>query len=189
MVDDSMRLTLKSSTDYSIQTDEEDGSYIMARKKWLALEPWRPFYWQTHLCWQTHLVAGIYLEPKLSPSLLGLGRETSHEVYLACRLRAEVEKGVLCFHQYAFPVDPGRHKKRPGGRKGYWHLGVGGEASSRLGSINVLKELMQLSEELAFGREIITKPPDILLDRLIAWDERMGTLEPSFCGSSRGLNR
>lgn len=161
----------------------------MVWRKWLALEPWRPFYWQTHLCWQTHLVAGIYLEPKLRLSLLGLGQETSHEVYLAFRLRSEVENGVLWFHQYVFPVDPGRHKKRPDRRKGYWHLGVRGEASSRLGSINVLKELMQSSEKLALGREIPTKPPDTILDYLIAWDERMGTLEPSFYGSSRGLYR
>ncbi len=144
------------------------------------LKPWRPFYWQTHLCWQTHLVAGIYLESKLRLSLLGLGQETSHEVYLAFRLRPEVENGVLWFHEYAFPVDPGRHKKRPGGRKGYWHLGVRGEASSRLGSINVLKELMQLSEKLALGREQATKPPDTILDHLVAWDERMRLVTPTF---------
>ena len=153
------------------------------------LKPWRPFYWQTHLCWQTHLVAGIYLEPKLSPSLLGLGRETSEEVYLAFRLRQEVENAVLCFHQYAFPVDPGRHKKRPGCRKGYWHLGVRGEASSRLGSINVLKELMQSSEKLAFGREIATKPPDMILDHLIAWNERMGLAKPLFTPTQGTSNR
>lgn len=167
MVDDSMRLTLKSSTDYSIQTDEEDGSYIMARKKWLALEPWKPFFRDSQP------PAGVYLKSGRRPALLPSGHEVDDDIYFAIRLVAEVEKGTLFFCLYGFRLDPGKHRERPVHHGGYRYFGDRGDARSEPGSINILRELMQLLEMTALNRSPVSEYPDEILSHVIAWDDRI----------------
>lgn len=105
--------------------------------------------------------------------LIPAGQEVDREIYLTIRLIAHTENVVLFFHIYAFRIDPGGRRERSVRRRGYWYLGEGGGASSQSGSVNVLRELMQELERLAIGHEIIPRPPDMILSRVVAWNDRM----------------
>ena len=163
-----MRLTMKLSTDYSIQINEEESLCIMARKKWLALEPWRPFFWYGQL------PTGICLRSERRPVLFPSGHKVDEEIYFAIRLRPHVEGAVLSLHRYAFQTDPARHTKRSVHRKGYWHFDASA-ATSPSESIKLLKDLMCSLETLSLNRDAIHSSLDITLNRLVAWEERMAS--------------
>lgn len=57
----------------------------MVRNKWLALEPWRPFFWDR---W---LPTGVYLRAMRRPALLPSGHEVDEEIYFGVRLIPNVE--------------------------------------------------------------------------------------------------
>ncbi|MBI2357970.1 MAG: hypothetical protein HYV04_03525 [Deltaproteobacteria bacterium] len=138
----------------------------MVRNKWLALEPWRPFFWDL---W---LPTGVYLKATRRPALLPSGHEVDEEIYFAVRLAANVEVNVLRFAGYAFRIDPGRHTRRSVRREGYWHFYLG-EATSLVASINVLEYVMHSLQKLAFGQSALLDYPTRALKELIAWEQRM----------------
>jgi hypothetical protein len=139
----------------------------MVRNKWLALEPWRPFFWNPRL------PTGVYLRAMRRPALLPSGHEVDEEIYFAVRLMPNVEIKVLRFAGYAFRLDPGTHASRTVRREGYWHFSLG-DATSPLASINVLECVMHSLQKLAFGQSVplINYPNDVLND-VIAWKQRM----------------
>lgn len=160
-----MHLTRELATDYSIQIDRGGGSAIMVRKKWLALKPWKPFFWYSQL------PTGVYLRSERRPALFPSGQQVDEEIYFAIRLIPDVGKAVLSIHRYAFRIDPGTHTKRFVHRKGYWHFDAS-VSTSPSESINLLKELMHSFEVLAFDRDAIQNSADISYT-LVAWEERM----------------
>jgi hypothetical protein len=135
-------------------------------KKWLALKPWTPFFWENQL------PTGVYLRSEQRPALLPSGYKVDEEIYFAIRLRADVEGTVLLLHRYAFLTDPGKHTERSVRKEGYWHFDVRG-ASSPLEAVTFLKDLMCSLETLAFGRDISHSFPEAILIRVVAWEERM----------------
>ena len=163
-----MHLTRELATDYSIHTNK--GLRYMLRKEWQALRPWKPFFWYSRL------PIGVYLRSERRPALFPSGRLVDEEIYFAVRLIPDVQKAVLSLHRYAFRIDPGTHTKHSVHRKGYWHFDAS-IASLPSESLNLLKDLMQSLEILAFDRDAIRNPLDISLDSLVAWEERM-TLAP-----------
>ncbi len=138
----------------------------MVRNKWLALKPWRPFFWDR---W---LPTGVYLRAMRRPALLPSGHEVDEEIYFAVRLVPKVETDGLRFAGYAFRIDPGTHTKRTVRREGYWHFYLG-DATSPLASINVLQCVMHSLQELAFGQSVLLDYPNGVLNDLIAWKQRM----------------
>lgn len=85
----------------------------MVRNKLLALEPWRPFFWDR---W---LATGVYLRAMRRPALLPSGHEVDEEIYFAASLIPKVEIKALRFVGYAFRLDPGTHTSRSVRREGY----------------------------------------------------------------------
>ncbi len=138
----------------------------MVRNKWLALEPWKPFFWDP--C----LVTGVYLRAMRRPALLPSGHEVDEEIYLAVRLIPNVEIKILRFVGYALRVDPGTHTRRSVCREGYWHFYLG-DATSPLASINLLECVMPMLQKLAFGQSVLRDYPNGILNDLIAWKQRM----------------
>jgi hypothetical protein len=138
----------------------------MVRNKWLALEPWRPFFWDR---W---LPTGVYLRAMRRPALLPSGHEVDEEIYFGVRLIPNVEIKVLWFAGYAFRIDPEAHTRRSVRREGYWHFYLG-EATSPLASINVLECVMHSLQKLAFGQSVLLDYPNSILNDLIAWEQRM----------------
>jgi hypothetical protein len=138
----------------------------MVRNKLLALEPWRPFFWDR---W---LATGVYLRALRRPALLPSGHEVDEEIYFAVSLIPKVEIKALRFVGYAFRLDPGTHTSRSVRREGYWHFCLG-EATSLLASINVLECVMPSLQKLAFGQSLLLDYPKGVLNDLIAWKQRM----------------
>lgn len=136
-------------------------------EKWLALEPWKPFFRDSRP------PAGVYLKSGRRPPLLPSGHEVDDDIYFAIRLVAEVEKRAFFFCLYGFRLDPGKHRERPVHHGGYRYFGDGGDASSELGSINILKELMQLLEMIALDQNPTSQYPDEVLSHVVAWHDRM----------------
>ncbi len=138
----------------------------MVRNKWLALEPWRPFFWDR---W---LATGVYLRAMRRPALLPSGHEVDEEIYFAVRLIPNVEIKILRFVGYAFRIDPGTHTRHSVRREGYWHFYLG-DATSPVASINVLECVMRSLQKLAFGQSVLLDYPNGVLNDLIAWKQRM----------------
>jgi hypothetical protein len=138
----------------------------MVRNKWLALEPWRPFFWDR---W---LPTGVYLKVMRRPALLPSGHEVHEEIYFAVRLMPNTEINVLRFAGYAFRLDPGTHTRRSVRREGYWHFYLG-DATSPLASFNVLDCAMHSLQDLAFVQTALLDYPNSVLKDLIAWKQRM----------------
>ena len=135
-------------------------------KKWLALKPWKPFFWENRL------PTGVYLKSEQRPVLFPSGHKVDEEIYFAIRLRPDMKEAVLLLHRYAFRVDPGKHTERSVRKEGYWHFDVR-VASSPLGAVTLLKDLMCSLETLVFGRGASHSFPEALLTRVLAWEERM----------------
>lgn len=150
----------------------------MVRNKWLALEPWRPFFWDRRL------PTGVYLRAMRRPALLPSGHEVDEEIYFAVRLMPNVEIKVLRFAGYAFRIDPGTHTRRIVRREGYWHFYLG-DATSPLASISVLECVMHSLQKLAFGQSVLLDYPNNVLNDLIAWKQRM-TLTNEGVGNDSG---
>jgi hypothetical protein len=138
----------------------------MARNTWMALKPWKPFFWDP---W---LPTGVYLRSTRRPALLPSGHEVDEQIYFAVRLAANVQVNVLRFAGYAFLIDPGTHTSRSVRREGYWYYPMG-EASSASGAINLLKHLMDFFEGLASYGNREPDYSEATLARIIAWDERV----------------
>jgi hypothetical protein len=138
----------------------------MVQNKWLALEPWRPFFWDR---W---LPTGVSLKAMRQPALLPSGHEVDEEIYFAVRLIPNVGTKVLRFAGYAFRIDPGTHTRCSVRREGYWHFSLG-DATSPLASINVLECVMHSLQKLAFGQTLLPDYPDSVLNDLVAWKQRM----------------
>ena len=136
-------------------------------KKWLALQPWKPFFWR-----EKPIPAGVSLRSEQRPALLPSGHEVDEDIYFAIRLRPEAEKEILLFHRYAFLKDPGKHTERSVRREGYWHFDAR-VASSPLAAVTLLKDLMRSVETLAFRQDTSNGFPEALLIRVVAWEERM----------------
>ena len=136
------------------------------RNKWLALEPWRPFFWDGQLA------TGVYLRAMRQPALLPSGHEVDEEIYFAVCLIPNVERNVLRFAGYALRIDPGTHTRRSARREGYWHFCLG-DATSPLASINVLECVMHSLQKLAFGQSVLLDYPAGILNDVIAWKQRM----------------
>ena len=62
-------------------------------QKWLALKPWRPFFWDK--C----LPTGVYLKSERRPALLLSGHKVDEEIYFAIRLIPDREESVLSLHR------------------------------------------------------------------------------------------
>lgn len=139
----------------------------MGRGRWRELQPWKPFFWRSRL------PTGIYLKSEREPALHPSGHEVDGELYYAVRLTADLGRGALRFNIYAYRVDPGAHTERSTRREGYWYFGGKGVARSPSESINVLKHLMHLLEMFALDRETVPRPLDMVLNRVVAWEERM----------------
>jgi hypothetical protein len=151
----------------------------MVRNKWLALEPWKPFFWDSSL------PTGVYLRAMRRPALLPSGHEVDEEIYFAVRLVPKVEINVLRFAGYAFRIDPGTHTRRSVRREGYWHFCLG-DATAPLASMNVLQCLMHSLQKLAFGQNMLLDYPNDVLNDVIAWKQRM-TLANDGVGNASGL--
>jgi hypothetical protein len=145
----------------------------MVRNKWLALEPWKPFFWNR---W---LPTGVYLRAMRQPALLPSGHEVDEEIYFAVCLIPNVESKVLRFVGYALRIDPGTHTRRSVLREGYWHFYLG-DATSPLASINVLECVMHSLQKLAFGQSMLFDYPNAVLNDIIAWKQRMTLADRGF---------
>lgn len=145
------------------------------KKKWLGLEPWRPFFWDR---W---LPAGVYVRAMRRPALLPSGHEVDEEIYFAVRLIPNVEIKVLRFAGHAFRINPGTHTRRTVRREGYWHFYLG-DATSPLASISVLECVMHSLQKLAFGQSVLLDYPNNVLNDLIAWKQRMTLVDRNVPG-------
>lgn len=135
-------------------------------KKWLALMPWKPFFWGNRL------PTGVYLRSEQRPALLPSGYEVDEEIYFVIWLRPNVDEKVLSLHRYAFLVEPGRHTERSVRKEGYWYFDVR-DVSSPFEAVTLLRDLLRSLETLAFGRDTGHSFPEALLVRVVAWEERI----------------
>ncbi len=157
----------------------------MRRRRWLELQPWKPFFWGKDI-----LPSGIYLKAEGTPAMLPSGHEVDEELFYSILLELKYEKrylwskpppgqatGIL-FPKHVYRIDPKKHTRRSVRREGYWGCGSC-VATSPSEAIGVLKNFMCFFEMLAFKHYVTQDSLEPALNKLVAWEERLGILVPT----------
>ena len=154
----------------------------MRRRRWLELQPWKPFFWEKGI-----LPTGIYLKAERRPALLPSGHEVDEELFYSILLELRYEKSPLwskpppeeaigiSFPKYIYVIEPKKHTRRSVHRQGSWGYGAC-LATSPAEAIKILRNSMDFFERLALEQPVTQDSLEPALTKLVAWEERLGLL-------------